>query len=249
MWNLIAILLYHNKVLFSLKKSYHTSNNSYLEAFKNKLEVLIHFRVELGMNNTLWDHILTQRYIELSAAWDNDKTKAVKISKEPFNTMVFLSNLETLCYPQLINQLPNGYLNGCDEYPKDITLVYMLVTPWKGGTSAPTTPFKTRVFFVQERAESEQDARNSDSGTKTGTANATMYILKTKSGAKVVCIIYNRNHHPNKCLKRHNPKDNVPPLKPELLGNKKYKTLGGAAHTTTANIESEDWTQWDQEVN
>ena len=132
-----------------------------------------------GNHPTLVASELKAEGINPTEANSEEISDATARSSDAYEAMAFLSGLNKDRYQELLDDLANSYLNGRDEYPKNLVASYKLVTNWKGSFKPHRSKTNDGVNF---------NIVDSESG-----------VLNRKDGTPVKCRRCGGNHYPSSC--------------------------------------------------
>ena len=158
-------------------------------------------------------------------------------------------------YQGLLDELSNAFLNGRDEYPRNLVGAYKLVTNWKGDVAlAPLKPDSGLAFSQSGTTEeTSQDA----------STNATRGRLKRRDGTDVECVICGGNHFPNDCPKKDPKQGSSTSSHSSRTRKKATVTITDEAsdskaddedapnahnHTTVGAVNYDQYDEWDQNI-
>ena len=227
-----------------------------METFISHQEILAHCGSNYAHHPSLVAFILKKDGLTPDNASAAEITQATTNSKEAYEAMSFLSGLNVDRYQDLLDELANSYLNGRDEYPKNLVATYKLVTNWKGKTKPPRQNYNDGVNF-NTMGEEEVDGQ-----THLTTDDK---ILCRRDGTPVRCIICGENHYPNKCPNKNTDTASIS-SKPPIVGSSNTTVatpstitdLPPATNITTVNAKKiltvagdekpTDTNSWDQVV-
>lgn len=220
-------------------QKFNTPNDVYLDNYNNLKEVLTHCGVTLGSNKILQDYTLKSKGLDPNIRYQNILSAAKKATEEAYDAIVFISGLNSHRYQGLIDSLANAYLNGRDEYPKNIVDAYKLINNWKGDQKN-----------FSNRTEDEASFNQIGDGNVDANVNATTGRLKCRDGTDVKCVICGENHYPSNCPKRGtNQKEDAAPE--ETKHNNASTTnvtikeeVTATQHTIRGNLEA-NWSDWE----
>ena len=91
------------KNFVNLRQSFYMTNDQYLEAFTNNLQVLSHSGVDLGRNNYLRNILFKESGIDPSSSGTTEMANANKAAEDRFQAAAFLCGLNGSRYQSLID--------------------------------------------------------------------------------------------------------------------------------------------------
>ena len=118
---------------YLISQDKHTSNQSYLETFRNLVEVIEHCGGDIGTDEGLIDRRLTNSNPPLTrmTATDAQLEAAERYCKEAYLACAFLLGSDRNRYGKLLEDLENDFTQGSDRYPKTVVDAYNLLMYWK----------------------------------------------------------------------------------------------------------------------
>ena len=137
------------------------TNSSYLEAYQNLRDVVSHCGGNLNVHESLVKHTLKEKGITSPST--NEQKAATEKAKAAYKAMSFLCGLNKYRYQDLLNDLANAYLAGCDKYPKSLVAAYNLMTNWHSTNKQPRT--KTNncgAFNTVDDSKTNKKSQHSD---------------------------------------------------------------------------------------
>ena len=183
------------KAFYEQFQKYSVSADSYLESFTNLYDVVSACGGTIGEHENLEAYMYKKKKINPTTASDAQKATVKKHSIEAYKATAFLCGLNQTKYQHLLDDLSNSFLNGRDEYPKDLVAAYNLVLNWAGSEKYSYSDREGVAFGTVDDQDPEITL-------------ATDGIIRRRDGVPVSCVICGGNHWPSKCPNKRSRRGN-----------------------------------------